>query len=53
MKKETSEAILFAEWILEEAVPSFDGDEMCWEYYDVLYSTRDLYIEFINEQRKK
>lgn len=53
MKNETTEALLFAEWILENAYQSYDNDVMMWDYDDVLYTTRDLYIEFINEQRKK
>lgn len=48
MKEEQSEAILFADWLLENAVQSYDGEDMCWEYEDVLYTTKQMYIEFIN-----
>lgn len=53
MKEEQSEAILFGEWLLNEAVPSYDGDTMCWEYDNELFSTRQIYILFINQQIKK
>jgi len=51
MKEERSEAVIFAEWILENAYQTMLEDELMWEFDDVLYSTRDLYIEFINDQR--
>ena len=51
MKEERSEAVIFAEWILENAYQTMLEDEIAWDYNDVAYSSRDLYIEFINDQR--
>lgn len=53
MKEQQSEAIVFGDWILENAYQSYLDDELMWEFDDVLYTTRDLYIEFINQQLKK